>query len=121
MNDDERYVMGFIAPVSPENREAYLAHARAAAAIFEEYGATRVVECWGDDLPDGEVTDFRRAVRAEGGENVVLSWIIWPSKAICKAAEEKMRGDPRWERIGEMPFDGKRLFWGGFEVLLDAP
>ena len=120
MSDEKGYVAGFVAPVLPANREAYLEFASAAAAIFREYGATRVVECWGDDVPEGEVTDFRRAVKAEADENVVFSWIVWPSKAVCKAGEERMRSDPRFEALGAMPFDGKRMFWGGFEIMLDS-
>ena len=120
MNDDERYVQGFLIPVPTANREAYLAQAKAARPIFEEYGALRIVECWGDSLPDGEVTDFRRAVEAEEGESVVFSWIEWPSKAHYEKAGERMQSDPRWQAMGDMPFDGKRMFWGGFEILLDS-
>jgi uncharacterized protein YbaA (DUF1428 family) len=115
------YVDGFVLPVPPENRDAYLAMAQKAAAHFSQYGALRVVEAWGDDVPDGKVTDFRRAVQAKDGENVVFSWIEWPDKATRDAAWPKMMEDPDMQPDhANMPFDGKRLFWGGFEVLLDS-
>lgn len=120
MIDERSYVQGFVAAVSPANREAYLAHARMTAAIFQEYGATRIVECWGDDLPGGEITDFRRAVQATGDENVVLAWIVWPSKAVYEASHEKLQDDPRWEALGQLPFDGARMIFGGFDVILDV-
>ena len=114
------YVDGFIVPVRPEKREAYLAMARKAAAKFDEYGASRVVEAWGDDVPDGKVTDYRRAVQAEEGENVVFSWIEWPDKAARDAAWPKMMADPDMQPDHDnMPFDAKRMFWGGFEIILD--
>ena len=92
-----------------------------AAAVFKEYGATRVVEAWGDDVPDGKVTDFRRAVKAEEGENVVFSWIEWPSKEARDAGWEKVMADERMKPDRDnMPFDGKRMFWGGFAPILDA-
>jgi uncharacterized protein YbaA (DUF1428 family) len=115
------YVDGFVAPVPDGNREAYLAMARKAATKFEEHGATRVVEAWGNDIPDGKVTDFRRAVQAADGENVVFSWIEWPSKAVRDEAWPKIMADPDMQPDhANMPFDGKRMFWGGFDVLLDT-
>ena len=114
------YVDGFVAPVPADNREAYLRMAEKAASKFAEYGAVRVVEAWGDDVPDGKVTDFRRAVLAEEGENVVFSWIEWPDKATRDAAWPKVMADPDMQPDhGNMPFDGKRLFWGGFDIILD--
>ncbi|PVE25011.1 DUF1428 domain-containing protein [Microvirga sp. KLBC 81] len=113
------YVDGFIIPVPAGNREAYRKVAAQAAPIFKEHGALRVVECWGDDLPDGEVTDFKKAVKAEGTENVVFSWIVWPSKEARDAGNKKVMADPRLAGA-EMPFDGKRMFWGGFQILLDS-
>jgi uncharacterized protein YbaA (DUF1428 family) len=91
-----------------------------AAPIFKEYGATRVVECWGSDVPDGKVTDFKRAVKAEAGENVVFSWIVWPSKEVRDAANKKIMEDPRMKMTPDMPFDGQRLIMGGFEILVDT-
>jgi uncharacterized protein YbaA (DUF1428 family) len=113
------YVDGFVAPVPEGNREAYLAMARKAAAKFAEQGAVRIVEAWGDDVPEGKLTDFFRAVKAEDGEKVVFSWIEWPDKATRDAAWPKIMGDPDMQPGGDMPFDGKRLFWGGFDIILD--
>jgi uncharacterized protein YbaA (DUF1428 family) len=112
------YTDGFIAPA--RDQEAYRAMAAKAALIFLEHGATRVVEAWGDDIRDGKVTDFRRAVKAEEGENVVFSWVEWPSKQARMEGWKKVMEDPRMKPEGEMPFDGKRMFWGGFAPILDA-
>lgn len=114
------YINGFIAPVKHEKKDAYLAMATKAAPLFKEYGALEVVEGWGNDLPRGKTTDFFMAVKAEDGENVIFSWIIWPSKAVAEAAWEKIMADPRMQPDGEMPFDGKRMFWGGFDAILDT-
>lgn len=113
------YVDGFIIPVPAGNKEAYRKIAAAAAPIFKKHGALRVVECWGDDIPDGKVTDFKKAVKAEAAENVVFSWIIWPSRQARDEGNRKAMADLE-STINEMPFDGKRMFWGGFEVLLDT-
>lgn len=115
------YVEGFVTAVPVANKETYRKHAAEAATLFKEFGATRVVECWGDDVPDGKLTDFRGAVKATTDEVVVLSWIEYPSKAARDAANEKMRNDPRMQAIGsEMPFDGKRMIFGGFAPILDV-
>jgi uncharacterized protein YbaA (DUF1428 family) len=113
------YIDGFVLPVPEGNKEAYRAMAQKAAGLFQEFGATRVVEAWGSDLPRGKNTDFFMAVKAEEGENVVFSWITWPDKATRDAGWAKMMEDERMKPDGEMPFDGKRMFWGGFEPLLD--
>ena len=119
--DSGSFVDGFVVPVPHENKDAYLAMAEKAAAKFEEYGARRVVEAWGDDIPDGTLTDFRRAVQAKDGENVVFSWIEWPSKATRDESWAKIMADPDMQPDhANMPFDGKRMFWGGFDVLLDS-
>jgi uncharacterized protein YbaA (DUF1428 family) len=115
------YVDGFVVPVPEGNREAYRAMAAKAAPVFQEYGATRVVEAWGDDVPDGKVTDYKRATKAEQGENVVYSFIEWPSKEARNAGWEKVMADERMKPDHDnMPFDGKRMFWGGFSPIVDA-
>ena len=115
-----KYVDGFVVAVPAENKEAYRAMAAKAAPLFKEFGATRVVECWADDVPDGNVTDFRMAVKAEDGEEIVFSWIEYPSKAVRDEANKKLMSDPRMKEFGEsMPFDGKRMIYCGFAPLLD--
>ncbi len=113
------YIDGFVVPVPAGNKEAYREMAARVAPLFREYGATRIVECWGDDVPDGKVTDFKRAVKAEAGETVVFSWIVWPSKAVRDEGGKKRMADPRMKMDGA-PFDGKRMIFGGFSVLLDT-
>lgn len=112
------YIDGFVVPVPKSNREAYLAAARPMATLFKELGALRMVECWGDDVPEGKLTSFPMAVKLEEGETVVFSWIMWPSRA---ARDEGMRRAMEDERMknAAMPFDGKRMIFGGFDVLLD--
>jgi uncharacterized protein YbaA (DUF1428 family) len=115
------YVDGFVLPVPHEKQEPYLALARKAAVNFEKHGALRLVEAWGDDVPDGRVTDFRRAVQAKEGENVVFSFLEWPDKATRDAGWAKMMGDPEMQPgDGDPPFDGMRMFWGGFDIILDS-
>ena len=114
------YVDGYVVPVPAGNKAAYKAMAGMTFVMFKEFGATRVVECWGDDVPDGKVTDFRGAVKAEGDEVVVFSWVEWPDKATRDAAQKKFMEDPRMAEMTDMPFDGKRMIMGGFEVLLEG-
>lgn len=114
------YIDGFVCAVPAKNREAYRAHAEKAAPLFKEYGATRVVETWGNDVPEGKVTSFTMAVKREDDEVVVFSWVEWPSKEIRDAGWEKIMKDERMSHDNNpMPFDGKRLIYGGFEKLLD--
>lgn len=113
------YVDGFVAPVPDGNKDAYLKMASKAAPVFIEYGATQVTETWGNDVPRGKTTDFFMATKAEDGENVVFSWVIWPDKATRDAGWAKIMEDERMKPDGDMPFDGKRMFWGGFETILD--
>src|SRR3546814_985798 len=91
------YIDGFVIPVPADKKDVYRKMAEEAAVVFREYGAARIVECWGDDVPDGKVTDFKRAVNAEAGENVVFSWIVWPSKAVRDEANPKRSEEPTSE------------------------
>ncbi|MBV9077426.1 MAG: DUF1428 domain-containing protein, partial [Methylobacteriaceae bacterium] len=111
------YVDGFVAAVPAANKEAHRAFSADVASVFLAHGATRVVECWGDDVPDGKATDFKRAVQAQEGEVVVFSWIEWPSRAARDSGSQAAMADPRMPKGGDMPFDGKRLIYRGFDVL----
>src|SRR5262245_49413090 len=114
------YIQGFVAAVPARNKDAYKALAAKGAAMFKEFGATRVVEAWGDDIPDGKVTDFKRAVNAESNEVVVLGWWEFPSKSARDTANDKMMKDPRMKQLGaDMPFDGKRMIFGGFQSIVE--
>ena len=115
------YVDGFVTPVPSAKREEYRHHAAEAAAVFKEFGASSVVECWGDDVPEGKTTSFTMAVKREPDESVVFSWITWPSRAVRDEAWKKVMADPRMQPgVMSMPFDGKRLIYGGFEVLVET-
>jgi uncharacterized protein YbaA (DUF1428 family) len=114
------YVDGFLIAVPTAKREAYHDLAAMAAPIFREHGALSVVECWGDDVPEGKVTSFPMAVKLEPDETVVFSWIVWPSREARDAGNAKVMADPRMQPPGEMPFDEKRMVFGGFEVLVEA-
>ncbi len=114
------YIDGFVAAVPTANREQYLEHAREMAGVFQEYGALNVVENWGDDVPEGEVTSFPMAVKCENSETVVFSWVTWPSKEARDKGWEAMMQDPRMQPGIDMPFDGKRLIYGGFESILEV-
>ncbi len=115
-----KYVDGFVVAVPADKKDAYREMAAKAAPLFKEFGALRIVECWASDGPDGKVTDFRMAVKAEENEEVVFSWIEYPSKEVRDAANQKMMSDPRMKEFGEsMPFDGKRMIYGGFESIID--
>ncbi|HBD5233448.1 TPA: DUF1428 family protein [Escherichia coli] len=115
-----KYVDGFVVAVPADKKDAYREMAAKAAPLFKEFGALRIVECWASDVPDGKVTVFRMAVKAEENEEVVFSWIEYPSKEVRDAANQKMMSDPRMKEFGEsMPFDGKRMIYGGFESIID--
>ena len=113
------YIQGFVLAVPAANKQAYIDHASRALPFFHEHGATRMVENWGDDVPDGKVTDFKRAVKAKDDEVVLFSWVEWPSKEVLETGMDKMMKDPRMAEMGKMPFDGKRMIFGGFAPLLD--
>jgi uncharacterized protein YbaA (DUF1428 family) len=113
------YIDGFVIPVPAGNKDAYRASAKKMTAYLKRLGATRVVEGWGSDVPDGKVTDFKRAVAAQAGENVAFGWVEWPSKEARDKGNKAMMDDPAMKDM-EMPFDGKRMIFAGFEVLLDT-
>ena len=113
------YIDGTVVAVPTANKGKYLEYARAYSAIFKEHGATRVVENWGDNIPDGKQTDFKRAVQATPEETIVFSWITWPDKKTRDAGWDKMMKDDRMMKM-EMPFDGKRMIYGGFAQVFEA-
>jgi uncharacterized protein YbaA (DUF1428 family) len=113
------YIDGFVIPVPSGERERYLAAAQKFHDKVKNWGAIRQVECWGDDVPDGKVTDFKRAVDAKPGETVVFAWIEWPSKEVRDAANKKIMEDPDMKNM-DMPFDGKRMIFGGFASIFDS-
>jgi uncharacterized protein YbaA (DUF1428 family) len=109
------YIQGFVIPVPLGRKQDYTKMAEEVDAIFGEFGAVEIVEAWEEDVPDGEHTDFRKAVKAGPDEKIVFSWIVWPDKATCDAAHERMMTDERFRNApDDMPFDGKRMIFGGF-------
>jgi uncharacterized protein YbaA (DUF1428 family) len=115
------YIEGFVAAVPRNNKEAYRQHASGSVAMFKEFGATRQVETWGDDVPDGKVTDFKGAVKAKPDEIVVFSWLEYPDKSTRDAANQKIMSDPKMKDLGaNMPFDGQRMIFGGFQPINDS-
>lgn len=114
------YVDGFVIPVPTHKKEEYREMCARVAEVFKEHGAIKLVECWGDDVPDGKVTDFKGAVKAQEGETVVFAWIFWPSKAVRDEGHAKVVKDPRNLSGTDMPFDGKRMIYGGFDVLFES-
>lgn len=115
------YVDGFVLAVPTANREIYKTHAETAAVVFKDHGALKLVECWGDDVPDGEVTSFPMAVKRKPDETVVFAWITWPSREVRDVGMKKVMEDPRLQAgATSMPFDGKRMIFGGFQMIVDA-
>lgn len=115
------YVDGFVAAVPKNNKQKFIEHAKMMSAIFKENGALSVVDTWEDDVPDGEMTSFPMAVKKEENEAVVFSWISWPSKQVRDEAWEKLMQDESMsDENNPMPFDGKRLIYGGFQVISEA-
>ena len=112
------YIDGFVAAVPTANRQKYIEHATEAAVVFKEHGALKMVECWGDDVPDGKLTSFPMAVKRQPDETVVFSWIVWPSRAVRDAGMAKVMTDPRMQNL-PMPFDDKRMIYGGFQMILE--
>ena len=115
------YISGFVLPALTAKRDLYRERATAAAALFKEFGALRVVECWGADVPDGKLTSFPLSVKREESETVVFSWVEWPSKAVADIGMQKFMQDPRTKTMmSDMPVDGKRMIFGGFDVIVDV-
>ena len=109
------YIDGFVIPVPKANKQAFVEHAETGDKIFMELGALRILECWADDVPEGKLTDFYRAVQATDDEAVVFAWVEWPSKEVRDTAIARMMEDPRMDPANNpMPFDGKRMIYGGF-------
>lgn len=113
------YVQGFVAPIRTADRSAYIDFANRTDALFHEMGAARVVDGIGDDIQRGKTNDFYTAVNAAEGETVGFGWMEFADKAARDAVMERMRSDPRMADLGDMPFDGKRMIFGGFETLMD--
>jgi uncharacterized protein YbaA (DUF1428 family) len=118
------YIDGFVIAVPTARKQEFIDHALKGNSVFKELGATRILECWGDDVPDGKLTDFRKAVQAKDDETVVFSWIEWPDKAKRDAAmsrmDELMKTDERFNpETNPMPFDGRRMIFGGFAPVVE--
>lgn len=115
------YVDGFVAAVPTVNREKFKKYAEDAARVFKEHGALNVVECWGEDVPDGAATSFPMAVHCKDDETVIFSWIVWPSRQARDDGMQKALADPRLQPdTNPVPFDGKRAIFGGFEMLVET-
>lgn len=114
------YVDGFVLAVPTANRDRYRKVAEMAAQVFKDHGALEVVECWGDDVPEGKVTSFSMAVQRKPEESVVFSWITWPSRAVRDEGMKKSMADPRMQPGSDMPFDGQRMIFGGFQIIVQA-
>jgi uncharacterized protein YbaA (DUF1428 family) len=114
------YIEGFIVPVPEGSKDAYRNHAAEAAPMFLDFGVKRHFEAWDSDVPEGKVTDFRKAVNAKPDEKVVFAWFEYPDRATRDAANAKMMSDPRMKDMGaNMPFDGKRMIMGGFNAIVE--
>lgn len=113
------YIDGYILAVPHGKKQVYLDFATEMAAIFKQNGATRVMECWEDDVPEGKITSLPMAVKREAGEAIIMSWIEWPSKDIRDEGWKLTMANPAMQSA-TMPYDGKRVIFGGFDVILDA-
>ena len=114
------YIDGFVLAVPTSNKQKFIDHADKSAEVLIECGATRVRECWGDDVPTGKQTDFQRAVQAKDDETILFSWVEWPDKVTRDAGMQKMMKDPRMDpKTNPMPFDGKRMIFGGFMPVVE--
>lgn len=114
------YVDGYVIAVPTANKEAYKKTSLITADVLKEYGALKLIECWGDDVPEGKLTSFPIAVKLEPNETVVFSWVVWPDRQARDTGTEKAMADPRMQPgVKDMPYDGSRMIYGGFEVLID--
>jgi uncharacterized protein YbaA (DUF1428 family) len=119
--DAMNYVDGFVIAVPTANRDAYREHAERAAKVFKKFGALSVVECWGDDVPEGKLTSFPLAVQRKEDETVVFSWVTWPSRKVRDDGWKEVMADPSLQSdTNPMPFDGKRMIYGGFETIVSV-
>lgn len=118
------YIDGFVIAVPTANKQKFIDHSTDTDALFKEFGAIRVVECWGDDVPDGTLTDFRKAVQAKDDETVAFSWIEWPDKATRDLGMDRFHELAKTASRFDMeknpvPFDGTRMIYGGFAAVVD--
>jgi uncharacterized protein YbaA (DUF1428 family) len=113
------YVTGFLLAVPTANKAAYIEAARKGWDMFKKYGATTMVENWGEDVPDGKLTSFPLSVKKKDDEVVVFSWITWPDRKTADEAFKKMETDPAMKDM-QMPFDGQRMMWGGFTTVFQS-
>ena len=111
------YIDGFVASVPTTKRADFVTHAQTMGKLFKEHGAISVIDCWGDDVPEGKLTSFPMAVQCKPDETVVFSWITWPSREVRDESWKKLMADPRMQSAAEPPFDGKRLIYGGFQMV----
>ena len=112
------YINTYVIPIPEERKDDYIRIAELYVEIARDYGAVEIFENWESEIPDGELTDYRKAVKAEPGEKIINSWVIWPDRETGDRAHKSMMEDPRMAEFGEMPFDGKRMIFGGFEPMV---
>ncbi len=112
------YVNTYILGVPEGRKDDYRRIAETYAEVAKDHGAIEIFENWELEVPDGEQTDYRKAIHAEPGEKIVLSWVIWPDRETGAIAHKKMLEDPRMAGMGDMPFDGRRMILGGFEPMV---
>jgi uncharacterized protein YbaA (DUF1428 family) len=119
-----KYVDGFVLPIPSKNRAAYLRMARLAGKVWLEHGALEYHECVGDDVPPGKLTSFPRSVMLKPREEVWFSWIVYKSRRDRDRVNARVMKDPRLAKMmnpQSMPFDGKRMIFGGFKSVVDVP
>lgn len=112
------YINTYVLSVPEEKKAEYIRIASVFAEVAKDFGVLEIIENWELAIPDGEHTDYRKAVKAKPGEKIVLSWMIWPDKETGDKAHEGMYTDPRILEITEMPFDGKFMIMGDFEPII---